>query len=73
MRDMDQECPIQHKTSLVFLLSVAASALYPLGIPALLFALLWIYHIPRMAAKKVVALPPRPALSARELQAACMS
>jgi len=53
VRAMDQECPIQHKTSLVFLLSVAASALYPRGIPALLFALLWIYHIPRMAAKKV--------------------
>jgi hypothetical protein len=47
-----QECPYVNKSSPIFLISLAATVLYPVGIPALVLLVLYWFQIPKMAKDK---------------------
>ena len=50
--DVGQACPLDAKRSALFGWLVAATCLFPLGIPALMLAILWRFGVPRIARRK---------------------
>lgn len=51
-RDMSVLCPYDHKTGSIFIWSIIATVLYPIGVPCLILFVLHWFRIPAMARKK---------------------